>query len=122
MKRIALLLALCFGVATFSAVAAPSNDSGDLIVRIQPLKNKVFKLTLANLQQESTKVTLTNLSGTTTFFEDRISKHNGYTRKLNISNLANGRYVLTVKQNGREEVKVLYLKDDQILVSGYTSN
>ena len=121
MKRISLLMALCFCVATFSAVAAPINNADELIIRVKPLENKVFKVTLANLQQKNTKITLTNLSGTTTYFEDNVIKHNGYAKKLDLSDLNDGRYLLTVKQKGEETVKVLYLSGEKILISGHTS-
>ena len=122
MKRISMLMALCFCIATFSAVAAPINDSEELIVRVKPLENKVFKVTVANLQKANTKITLTNLSGSTTYFEENVQKHNGYAKKLDLSELSDGRYLLTVKQKGEEMIKVLYLSGEKVMVSGHTTD
>lgn len=119
MKRFSLFLALCLAMTSFANATTTNPANDDPIFRIKPVETKVFQINLANLQKKPTSVSLTNLKGTT-FFKETIRNHNGYARKLNLGQLPNGRYVLTVKQNGEALSKVIYVDKDAMRISGIT--
>lgn len=119
MKRFSLFLAMCLAISSFAFAGTSSTPDEDPIFRVKPIESKSFQVTLANLKKTTTSISLTNLSGTT-FFKETIKKHNGYSKKLNLNKLPNGRYVLTVKQNGEKYSKVIYVDDDAMRISGIT--
>lgn len=55
-------------------------------------------LTIANLEQEVTTVTLTDLNGRKKYFSEVVRKHNGYSWSIGLDKLPEGRYCLTVKK------------------------
>lgn len=117
MKQVRFLLAGLFLslFATFS-FANPNEDSENLIMRVQPTEEKAIHITLANLQQATTKVTLKNLSGEV-YYSDTIRNHNGYRKGLDLYKLPKGRYVLTVSQKDTEWTSVVVIGTEQIQVS-----
>lgn len=120
MKRFSLFLAICLAVTTFSfATTTNPTIEDDPIVRVKVVDAKIFQINLANLQKETTNVKLTNLRGTT-YFKETIRNHNGYGKKINIDQIPNGRYVLTITHNKSSVTKVIYIDDDAIRVSGQT--
>lgn len=119
MKRISLFLALCLAMSSFAFATTTNSADEDPIIRVQPVEKKAFKVHLANLQKETTRVVLTNLNGTT-FFKETIRKHNGYAKKFDLDKMPQGRYLLKVSQGGEDHTKVIYLDEDTMRISGVT--
>lgn len=117
MKQVRFLFAALFLslFATFS-FANPNDDSGNLIMRVQPTEEKAIHITLANLQRATTKLTLKNLKGEV-YYSDTIRNHNGYRKGLDLYKLPKGRYLLTVSQNDTEWTSVVVVGTEEIQVS-----
>lgn len=101
---------------TFLAQANTTPVAGKVIVKAET-EGKTLTLQLANLQQLSTKVTITSLDGDTSYHANWIEDHNGYTQSIDLENLPEGRYKLTVKNDGESYVKVVKVESDRLLLS-----
>lgn len=123
MKRFMLLFVLAIVAITTSFAATPitTADVETPIIRIKAVDNSSFKLVLANLEKEQTKVQITDLKGNTTFFSTSINDHNGYSMKINLKNLAQGRYLLKVNKKGTEKVSVMKIMEEGIKFSHITT-
>lgn len=119
MKRFSLFLALCLAMSSFAFASTSNNADDNPIFRVKPVETKAIQVNLANLQQVTTSISLTDLSGKT-FFKETIRKHNGYAKKFDLEKIPNGRYVLTVKQDGESYSKVIYVDNDAMRISGIT--
>ena len=111
-------------VALFSLCSAPAfaheTDTGKepLIVRSQMMPGGLEVL-IANLEQEKTTITFTNLDTGLDIFTDRIRKHNGYSYNLNFDKLTFGRYLLTVKKGKAVRQQVILKAETGIMCSDW---
>jgi hypothetical protein len=64
-------------------------------------------LHLANLEQEYTYVTITNLRGDLIYFSEGIKNHNGFHRAVDLKNLNSGRYLVKIKTKDKTVKQVL---------------
>lgn len=85
-------------------------------MRVKPTEAKAIHITLANLQQATTSVTLKNLNGEV-YYSDTIRNHNGYRKGLDLHKLPKGRYLLTVSQKDAEWTSVVVIGTEEIKVS-----
>lgn len=97
--------------------SATNNPTGDLRLKSHVVENNVVVVQLYNLQQEATKVSIQSLDGKTTFFRENIRNHNGYIRKINLEELADGRYVIKVNQNDESRTQVVLIRDHKVQLS-----
>ena len=116
-----LLFAL-FAVALF--VYSPSTvnalDNLPLIAKTKVVEGKTIQLNLANLQKVYTRVEVTNFDQSTLYFEDNIRKHNGYINRINLEQLRDGIYHLTVRNNKKTYKQVVKIRDGKIYLSQFT--
>lgn len=99
------------------SVSANNNPDGKLRVKSQVVDNHAIVIQLINLQQVATSVTIKDLDGDTTYFQETVRKHNGYLRKINLENLANGRYLVQVKQGGVSKQQVVLVRGNSLQLS-----
>lgn len=114
MKYVSFVMALLLSLAISLPVSA--NDlptDKDVTLRVKEVKTKTLDVTLINLQQQRTSISLKALNGSDTFFEDTINKHNGYRKRLDLRNLTPGKYILTVEQDGKKLRQVIVI-DNQL--------
>lgn len=110
-------MAALFFFAPISTFAHFSTDTpGELLMKLKPVEDNAFSLHLANLQGNTTYISLENMDGET-FFSDRVKDHNGYLVKINMTDAPQGRYILKVLQNGQEYTSIIYHKEEQLLTS-----
>lgn len=114
MKTLLFSLLLC---ATASATAATSAVE-PLITRTTVDAHRL-DVTLANLEQATTTVRLTNLDEDAVFFEERIRQHNGYAVSLSLDDLPAGRYVLSVTKGDVVRSQVILKSDTGIMCSAW---
>ena len=119
MKRFHWLATLCLALMTAPMWA---NDvtpitSSDILVTAKITSGKTINLKVANLQMEKTSIRITDLKGDNTFYRDFIKDHNGYGRRLNLSDLPSGKYMLTVKQKDEKAKQIIVVKDNYVLLS-----
>lgn len=101
-----------------AAAPAPATDAGPLITR-STLNESALSLTLANLEQHRTTVTLSAMGTKDVFFEERIKDHNGYCVNLILDKLPEGRYVLSVAQDDEVRRQVILKSATGILCSDW---
>lgn len=122
MKHVKLILAgLCLSLMATFGFANPNPDSEHLIMRVKSHEAKSINITLANLQLETTNLTLSSLDGTV-YFSDIIRKHNGYGKSLSLHKVPQGRYVLKVTQKGTELTSVVVVGEEKVKVSRVSTN
>jgi len=103
MKYLNFVMALLVSLAIALPVSANHlpQDDNKMKLRVETVKDDAVKITLINLQQQTTRVELKQLNGFDTYFSDVIVKHNGYVKQLDLSELRAGRYELTVTQGDK---------------------
>lgn len=115
MKRIFFLAALLLGVMSMPyAHAAP--PGGEILWKVVAKEGKVLKVNLANLQQVKTVVQLKDLKGSS-YFTRVVRNHNGFLRLLNLSQLPEGKYVLSVSQSDEVISQVVVVDEDGLKLS-----
>ncbi len=95
-----------------------SNPDEPLIVRSQTGITGL-EVILANLEQEVTKISLTDLDKDEEYFSETIRKHNGYSMNLKLDNLPEGRYLLSVKKGETLRRQVLLKSADGLMCSAW---
>jgi len=93
-------------VSVPAEIPAPSNPNEPLIVRSYTGATGL-EVKLANLEQEVTKISLTNLDQDKLYFSDVVRKHNGYSWNINLDQLPEGRYLLSVDKGDTLRRQVL---------------
>lgn len=78
-----------------------------------------LEVTIANLEQEVTRVSLVNLGTNETHFSDVVRKHNGYSWNLTLDKLPKGRYCLSVKKGDTLRRQVLLKTEDGVMCSDW---
>ncbi|MEM8584113.1 MAG: hypothetical protein AAGF87_07590 [Bacteroidota bacterium] len=76
-----------------------------------------LNLRLINLEQEDTFVNLSTIDGNEVFFTERITKHNGYAMALQLHELPDGKYLLTIKKGDTVKNQVVVIEYGDILLS-----
>jgi len=94
MKSLIYLIVVMFAFISLPAGASSlPNDTEPLIVRSQ-MGMMGLEVTLANLEQERTTITLTSLDVGTQHFVDHVRKHNGYSWSFKLDELPDGQVLL----------------------------
>ena len=114
MKKLLLALAVITSCAISPSFANITYD--DILIYVDNSEGKAFNLQLANLQKVSTKVAIKDMDGSI-YFEDYITDHNGYAKKINLKKLKDGKYLLNVMQGKQKLVQVIVVKGDKLWFS-----
>lgn len=101
---------------TLSVTATPTPPI-DWNLKTKVVQEKTIQLTINNLNQESTRIYLTDLKEETEFFVKRVRKHNGYSKTLNLSELPNGRYLLKVQNKLGVQQQIVLIRDNMMVTS-----
>ena len=119
MKRFHWLATLCLALMTAPMWANDVNPitTSDILVTAKITSGKTINLKVANLQMEKTSIRITDMKGDNTFYRDFVKDHNGYGRRLNLSDLPSGKYMLTVKQKDEKVKQIIVVKDNYVLLS-----
>ena len=120
MKTYLFSLCLLFCLVSTNAFANTSVEDPQepLIVRSY-LVTDGLEITLANLQKTRTTVKLENLDLDKLVYSDIVRNHNGYSYNLNLNNLPNGRYLLSVTKNNAVRQQVLVIADHGVMCSDW---
>ena len=89
------ILFLCLLGTCVPALA--STPAEPLITNSSVVEQQLF-LTLANLEQQRTLVTVTKLDSDYRHYTKLVRNHNGFSAVLDLDRLPRGRYVVTVKK------------------------
>ncbi len=114
------ILAATLVLAVFALTAFPSsgNDfTGDVQLKSKVADNHSIQFHVFNLEQQWTLIELRSLDGSETYFQEHVTRHNGFLRRLNLESLPYGRYLLSVTQNDDLLSQVVVKKGDRIMLS-----
>lgn len=112
MKKQIILLAASLLLSTVAIFAnqVPMNG-GRLIVRIEKSTEPYFlTLRLANLQKQRTLVELRDISGNT-WFSQYVSRKNGFAKNLNLKQLPDGGYFVSITHKDATVVQFFTLSE-----------
>lgn len=118
MKKLIFSVFALLLFASAPVFANSSNPHEPLIVRSQ-IAEGGLEIVLANLEQETTTLSLTSLDRTKKVFTDHIRKHNGYSYKLDLEKLKKGRYLLAVKKGDVVRQQVILITKDGMMCSDW---
>ena len=116
MKIFKSLFALALMALTIN-LSAGTNPDAELRFTSKVVDDHALILQLVNLQQNYTHISIESLNGETIFYEENVWKHNGYRVKINLENLADGRYVIQVKQGDITKNQVMLIRNKEIFLS-----
>ena len=116
MKKLFCLLLV---LGAFNFAQANNIEEGKLIANTKVVKEDVIHLTVANLQGFRTRLELTDLAESTSFYSQSLKERNGFGVDLNLSELADGKYLFTIKNNGTKLQQVIRIKEGMILYSQF---
>jgi hypothetical protein len=96
MKR---LFCLLFVLAAINYGQSNNIEPGKLIAKTKLVQEDVINIRLANLHGMRTRFALTYLDEDTTYYSQWMEGRNGFSANLNLDELADGKYLLSVKNN-----------------------
>ncbi|MFN7115652.1 MAG: hypothetical protein ACK4TA_02575 [Saprospiraceae bacterium] len=111
MKYLSLVLAFCLTL-TIPAIANEVNPTDNVQVTVTAVAEKSVEISLTNLQQQRTSISIQKLDGSVVYYQDIVRKHNGYRKRLNFNELENGKYLLVIEQGAEKHQQVIVLKDN----------
>ncbi|MCB0546843.1 MAG: hypothetical protein KDD19_04595 [Phaeodactylibacter sp.] len=112
--------ALLLAAISLPLWAAPAITSpGEITFRTRAIDQKSIAVQLYNLAQETTTLQVQNREGQV-YFEKRISKHNGFSMLLDLEQLPEGSYILSVKRKDGVKTQVVRVTEDGLLLSQIT--
>ncbi len=112
MKYLMVALALCLSFSTAIFATTPPNPN-KVKVSITVVDKKTVELRLVNLQKLRTDISIQSLDGATTYFQNVVTKHNGYRAKLNLNELKAGKYLLVVKNGSEKRQQVIVIDEEK---------
>lgn len=114
MKYLSVVLALCLCLTV--AVNAENNPTKNLRATVTAVENKTVEISLVNLQQLRTDISIQSVDGDVTYFQDVVKKHNAYRKRLNLSELKAGKYMLVVLNGDEKLQQVIVVKGDNTML------
>lgn len=109
MRYLKCLLALAWFTTLTAPVIGQATDS--LLVSVTPIEVKTIELKVENLQRKATQITIQKLDGSVTYFTDFTKKKANYARKINLKELADGKYLLVITQGNQKKQQVIVMKE-----------
>ncbi len=76
-----------------------------------------LNILLVNLQKETTTINLSTIDGEEVFFTEEIANHNGYNMELQLQELPEGTYLLTVIKGNKIRHQVVVIEFGDVLLS-----
>jgi len=93
---------------------------GNLQAHTEVVENSKVKVRLYNLQEQRTIFKITDLDEEIRYYAATISKHNGYAKILDLSDLADGRYLITVDSGDTTLKQIMKVEGQSILLSEFS--
>ena len=111
-----LSLAFCICGLGLSAATLPAGEDGPTVR--STTDGHQLTLRLYNLEQKTAEVEITPLTnGTDVLYAEQVKAHNGFAQQINLSELPNGRYLLTVKHEEQTYRQVVRVTPAGVIVS-----
>ncbi|MCO6476468.1 MAG: hypothetical protein J5I94_07595 [Phaeodactylibacter sp.] len=116
MKTFRIALAALALLAISLPVRANVNPFDLIKFCTKQVEAKKVVVELANLAQQPTSILLKSTFGEV-YYKDHIRKHNGHRALLDLEQLPEGRYILSVIQKGETKSQIIKITKDRLLVS-----
>lgn len=101
---------------TANSLRAEIDPATTVLFKTERLDQQTLGIQLANLQQRTTMVTLKNMAGEE-FYQEVVTNHNGFAKRINLKNLPDGLYELTVQQGTEEMTRLIKMDGSTVLYS-----
>ena len=122
MKQFQILLALLVTASLSIQAHAPIVDSeSKLVLRTEVVDAHILKVQLVNLLKKKTKVIIEDMDSGFYHFNNVVNKRNGFSKKIDLAKLPQGRYLLKVEAPDRTFKQVIYVNEQGILLSKVSS-
>jgi hypothetical protein len=115
MKSFLSILAIASAVF-YCTPALANTPPAKLLLKVETVDQNHLTLHLANLQMETTVLSIQDFEGTT-YFRQTINDHNGYAANINLEALPEGRYLLHITGKDSQIVQVVVKAEDALYVS-----
>lgn len=112
MKYLSFMLALCLAF-TLPVLASEPDPNAEVQMYVTKVSEKSLDVALTNLQNQRTTISIVSVDRAITYYRDIIKKHNGYRKRLNLSELQDGKYILVVERGTEKRQQVIVLKKDR---------
>jgi len=112
--KIALAMLVLLALAMPSRADVAPKSAINVYTKVVEAKKVVVQLT--NLAEQPTLLTLRSTRGNV-YYKGTIRKHNGHRTLLDLSQLPEGRYILSVSQKGNEKSQVIRVTEGRVLLS-----
>ena len=119
MKSLIYLAVLLSSFVSVPAGAAALPNSVEPLIVRSAMAETGLELVLANLQLEKTTITLTDLDAEETYLTETVRKHNGYSFSINLEELPEGRYCLSVKKGDTLRRQILLKTETGVMCSAW---
>lgn len=100
-------------------IQANSYEDGRMRVKTKVIAEKMINLRLVNLEQQKAKITLSSLDKVNTYYKESVQEHNGFAQNLDLSQVPEGKYLLTVKTKNQLLQQVLRVNEDSVYLSSF---
>ncbi len=112
-------LSLMLILGCFQFTQANNIENLDILAKTKVVKVDVINLSLSNLNGNHTRIDLTNLDGKTSYYSEWMEEKQDYNRNINVADLADGKYLLSVKSGNELIRQVIKIKKGVIRVSQF---
>ncbi|THH34932.1 hypothetical protein [Neolewinella litorea] len=113
-----LLLSLLLSTGV-PAPEIPTDDAATPLITRSVIDDEDLELTVANLERQKTLVLMTDLKTDEVLFTKRVINHNGYSVRLALGELPEGRYVISVKTGDVVRQQIIMKTENGILCSAW---
>lgn len=116
MKPFMLICALLLCGILVVPLRADADPEATVLFKAKRLNQQTLAIQLVNLQQRTTMVTLTNTAGEI-FYQEVVTKHNGFVKRINLEKLPEGLYELIVQQGTEKMTRLIKMDGTTVLYS-----
>lgn len=110
MKQLCLAIALLTATSFYTTISASGNYDAEPIVKIKSAEQQAsIDIFLANLLHETTYLEITDIRGTS-IYKETIVDQRAYAKKLNLSDIVDGKYLVFVENDRIEVTQPVFIK------------
>ena len=116
MKTFRMALAALALLAVSLPIRANTSPTDIIHLCTQAVEAKKVAVQVANLAEKTTQIRLESAYGKV-YYQEYIRKHNGHRALLDLGQLPEGRYILSVSQKGETKSQVIRITEGRVMVS-----
>ena len=117
MKTFRMALAALALLAVSLPIRANTSPTDIIHLCTQAVEAKKVVVQVTNLAEKTTQIRLESAYGDKVYYQEYIRKHNGHRALLDLGQLPEGRYILSVSQKGETKSQVIRITEGRVMVS-----